>query len=192
MEQILDAAAQVFGEAGYEAATTNAIAARAGVSPGSLYQFFSNKDAVAAALAARYVEGLGAAQRQALALDVVGLPLDALLDRVVDPLIDFNIAHPGFKALFARSDMPESMTAATRPLHAAVFDRVQAIIAARAPDLPADRCARTAKISVHIFRALLPLVLAAEGDERAKLRTELKHALHRYLEPIIGNAAPLD
>ncbi|MFI0367834.1 TetR/AcrR family transcriptional regulator [Actinomadura sp. 1N219] len=188
MDQILDAAAQVFGEAGYEAATTNAIAARAGVSPGSLYQFFGNKDAVAEALAARYAEGLGAAQRQALAPDVAKLPLEGLIDRVVDPLIDFNIAHPGFKALFARSDMPAAMTAATRPLHAAVSGRVEAIIAARAPDLPADRCARTAQISVHMFKALLPLVLAAEGAERATLRAELKQALHRYLEPVIGVA----
>ena len=37
---ILDSAARLFAEVGYEAATTNAIADVAGVSIGSLYQYF--------------------------------------------------------------------------------------------------------------------------------------------------------
>ncbi|WUH99848.1 hypothetical protein OHR68_41245 [Spirillospora sp. NBC_00431] len=79
------------------------------------------------------------------------------------------------------------MTAATRPLNAAVSARVEAIFAARAPDLPAARRARTVQVSVHMFRALLPLVLAAEGAERETLRDEVKQALRRYLAPIIGD-----
>ncbi|OWY61551.1 hypothetical protein B7486_63205, partial [cyanobacterium TDX16] len=51
---ILDTAERVFTEVGYDAATTNLIASEAGISPGSLYQFFANKEAIAEALAARY------------------------------------------------------------------------------------------------------------------------------------------
>ena len=42
--QLLDAAADVIGDVGLADATTNAIAQRAGASPGSLYQFFMNKE----------------------------------------------------------------------------------------------------------------------------------------------------
>ncbi|BDB42862.1 putative transcriptional regulator, TetR family protein [Mycobacterium kiyosense] len=49
-QRILDAAAQVFAEYGYSAGTTNRIAERAGMSIGSLYQYFPNKDAVLRAL----------------------------------------------------------------------------------------------------------------------------------------------
>ena len=56
IDQILIAAAECFGEHGYEATTTNRIAARAGISPGSLYQFFKNKEDIAHALATRYTE----------------------------------------------------------------------------------------------------------------------------------------
>lgn len=48
---ILEAAAQVFEREGYRSATTNKIAERAGVSIGSLYQYFPNKDALLVALA---------------------------------------------------------------------------------------------------------------------------------------------
>jgi AcrR family transcriptional regulator len=54
--ELLLAAAQVFEEQGYAAGTTNRIAARAGVSIGTLYQYFPNKEALAVALLERHVE----------------------------------------------------------------------------------------------------------------------------------------
>lgn len=53
-EAILEAAAQVLVEDGFDGATTNRIAERAGVSVGSLYQYFPNKGALLATLAERH------------------------------------------------------------------------------------------------------------------------------------------
>jgi AcrR family transcriptional regulator len=50
VEHILSAAAQVFETHGYARGTTNRIAERAGVSVGTLYQYFPSKEAVAVAL----------------------------------------------------------------------------------------------------------------------------------------------
>ena len=50
VDAILDAAAQVLRKKGYAKTTTNGIAERAGVSIGSLYEYFPNKDAVFATL----------------------------------------------------------------------------------------------------------------------------------------------
>ena len=55
VDVILTAAAQVFDTHGYAAGTTNRIAERAGVSIGTLYQYFPNKESVAAALLERHL-----------------------------------------------------------------------------------------------------------------------------------------
>ena len=59
VEQIVQAATQVFADRGYAGATTNHIAERAGVSIGSLYQYFPNKEAILVALAKRHIEIAG-------------------------------------------------------------------------------------------------------------------------------------
>lgn len=55
---ILDATAQVLVERGYAGSSTNLIASRAGVSIGSVYQYFPNKDSLIAALRERHATDL--------------------------------------------------------------------------------------------------------------------------------------
>src|SRR5262245_19067881 len=185
IEQLLDAAAQEFAAAGFEAATTNAVAARAGVSPGTLYQFFPNKDALAEALAARFAERLRATREDAFAPEFAALPLDRMIDRVVDPLIAFYVAHPGFLALFAGSDASPRLAAVTQEFHRGVVERAERILAARTPALPPDKPRRCARVSVQLVRALLPLVAAAEPPECEALAAELKAAERGYLGSIL-------
>jgi AcrR family transcriptional regulator len=183
MAQLLDAAAEVFAENGYAKATTNAIAAKAGVSPGTLYQFFGNKEALAAGLAERYRAALTEAHEQAFDTDHASLPLPELVDRMVDPMIAVNVANPGFKALFTAADMPAHVAAPARQLHAAVAGRISAVLAARLPNLPADDVHRTAVVATQIFGALLGTILSADND-RDRWVTELKRALIGYLAPV--------
>lgn len=61
VEVIVEAAARILETTGSDGFTTNAIAERAGVSVGSLYQYFPNKDAITRALIRRRLEMLEAA-----------------------------------------------------------------------------------------------------------------------------------
>ncbi|MFB9241878.1 TetR/AcrR family transcriptional regulator [Massilia antarctica] len=54
VEQILQATARILEERGYAGMNTNAVAARAGVSVGSVYQYFPNKDSLITALHERH------------------------------------------------------------------------------------------------------------------------------------------
>lgn len=55
VEAIVEAAAHILVKYGYDAFTTNRVAERAGVSIGSLYQYFPNKDALLSELMRRHV-----------------------------------------------------------------------------------------------------------------------------------------
>jgi len=182
MAQILDAALELFGEMGYRAVSTNAIAARAGISPGSLYQFFPNKEAIAEALSVRLVESFRAAHASAFERsDLADIGLDELIDAVIDPLVAFNVTHPGAKALFADTDMPAGLAEGTRPLQEALLGRVDSVIGIRAPQLCATDRARSALVAVQIVRAMTGAIVAANGQDRAALVAETKRALRGYL-----------
>lgn len=58
VDAVVTATAQILREAGPEAASTNRVAERAGVSIGSLYQYFPDKQALFTAVAERHVEAM--------------------------------------------------------------------------------------------------------------------------------------
>ncbi|MGK5532243.1 TetR/AcrR family transcriptional regulator [Streptomyces sp. URMC 129] len=185
MAQILDAAAVVFARHGYEAASTVKISAEAGISPGSLYQFFPNKEAIAEALARRFAVALAAAHAAAFeGVDLGDPDLDRLIDRVVDPLIDFNLAHPGFEALYARTDQPPALRAVAAPLEDAVLTGVTDLVAARAPHLSRVEATLAAHIAAQVFKGLLPMVVVAQGAERQAVVRELKKVVRGYLDQV--------
>ena len=99
VDLILDVAADIFAEVGYESATTNAIAERAGVSIGSLYRYFPDKDAILHALSNRYYEQVRALFDEVFTKDVVYLPLPVLLDRLIDPARNHFLGQQSFSEL---------------------------------------------------------------------------------------------
>ena len=66
VDAVVTAAAQVLIEQGYEGATTIRMAERAGVSIGSLYQYFPNKEALIAVLIERHADAIVAIMDDAL------------------------------------------------------------------------------------------------------------------------------
>src|SRR5260370_35374039 len=88
---ILDAAETVFAQMGYDEATTHQIAAQAGISPGSLYQFFSNKEEIPQALAVRYTEELQRVYSTVFSFEPPTLPFSPWLHQLITTLITFAL-----------------------------------------------------------------------------------------------------
>ncbi|MFC8182268.1 TetR/AcrR family transcriptional regulator [Rhodococcus sp. NPDC057297] len=190
MSAILDGAEELFGEVGFDAATTNAIAARSGISPGSLYQFFRNKEQIAEALAERYVVDLTAAQSAAVhpPPDGSGETLEEFVDRAVDNMVAFNAANPAFLQLFSRADTQPALYAAVVPLQNELAARVEQALAALAPALSTKRLRLHTLVALQIARGMMPVIAAEKKIARKKeLVTELKTALIRYLTPVLRN-----
>lgn len=182
---ILDAAETVFARLGYDEANTHQIAEEARISPGSLYQFFANKEEIAQALAARYIEELKLVYSTVFSLEAAALPFSEWLDQIVDALIAFHLAHPAFHILF---DAPPSLEVAglTQQLPKELQARFELGFQVRAPHLSATERSLSATMSVQLFRAVPRLILQVEEAEQRMLTCELKTVLQRYLEPYLG------
>jgi AcrR family transcriptional regulator len=186
MDQLLDAADTVFAEVGYERATTNAICAQAGVSPGTLYQFFPNKQAVAEALAARYLERLPETHRAAFDVASADAPLAELISHVVDPFISLHRQGPGLEALFTGSVISNELNASIDGLKQHVEKSLAALFRARCPRANRTEINRAAATSVQLVKAFLHTAVTGTPKQQKEGINELKTILFRYLAPILG------
>ncbi|MFE5895620.1 TetR/AcrR family transcriptional regulator [Streptomyces sp. NPDC056468] len=185
--QLLEAAATVFTTTGYTAASTNAIAREAGVSPGTLYQFFPNKEAIAIELGDRLMHEMRETYGEALAPVGPATPLDEAVGSAVDRFIAFNCEHPVFFALMHGPDIPGRITEEHDALHATLLSRIQGLLSSFLPDADPADLTRTAHMCLGMYKAGLELALGHEGAERDAYVQELKNALIRYLDPLVGD-----
>ncbi len=99
VDGILRAAARILARDGYEAATTNRIAEVAGVSVGSLYQYFPNKDAIVAALVDAHSEAMFEVFRRELA-SLGDADLETAARRVVTAQLEAHKVDPRLHRVF--------------------------------------------------------------------------------------------
>jgi AcrR family transcriptional regulator len=186
--QLLDAAATVFCTSGYTAASTNAIAREAGVSPGTLYQYFPNKEAIAIELGGRLLERWRESHGTAFLNATQDIPLDDLLDSVLDPLFTFNYENPAFAVLIHGPDTPGQIAQEFYAIHKELLTRIEQLFAIYLPDAPQEELARVAGTVFALFKAGLDLVLAHEEPEREVYAQEIKTVFFRYLSPVFDEA----
>lgn len=88
VKKILDAAAAVFDEVDYEAATTHMIADKAGTAIGALYQFFPDKAAIFKAMEIRHSERARVFWSQVDIPALVQLPLRQMIHVLVESVAE--------------------------------------------------------------------------------------------------------
>jgi AcrR family transcriptional regulator len=98
VDRILETAARLFDERGYHGTTTNHVAEQSGVSVGSLYQYFPNKDSLLVALAQRHLAETAVAFETRLAELAAAEPT---LAEVTRSLIDLTLERNDSSRLHA-------------------------------------------------------------------------------------------
>ncbi len=184
VEAILEAAAQVFRRHGYAAGTTDRIAERAGVSIGSLYQYFPNKDALLVSLAEHHVDA-GFGQVREILAEVLAdpPPLDTLLRRFVESMIALHDREPELhRVLFEEAPLPPSLRKNLRQREMAFGREVQAVLEGhvevrmQSAALSAYVVVQTIEGLVHGFILHPPANITADS-----LKDEIVRMLHGHL-----------
>lgn len=89
---LYEASIQVLLAVGYRRLTTTRVAERAGVSVGTLYQYFPNREALITSVIERYLEGISSSVEQACHT-LSGHPLDQVATGLVDAFIAAKWSH---------------------------------------------------------------------------------------------------
>jgi AcrR family transcriptional regulator len=185
VDAILDAAEAVFGEVGVEAATTNAIAERAGASVGSLYHFFSNKEAILYALAERYAATMTSALQRERRIDEPWVPLRELFTGMIATFSALDDVHPGYMAVCRATDSASGgKSPVSLQTEAHMEAMVQELLRQRCPGMPDEEAQVHAVLSVVSVHAALDHIQSMPEPVRPAIRSALVDMMVRYFTPV--------
>ena len=172
---------------GWQGLTTNRVAEEAGVSVGSLYQYFPNKDALVHAVAVDLAEGMGATIL-ALRTELAGASLAEAIAMLVRAAIEVSRADaPLFRAVLAELPRLGGLEVFER-VNRRMVDALAEWIAERRDEVEVSDPSLTAHVIVTALDGLTDhaLVFRPELLESARFRRELE----RLVAGCLGVAAP--
>jgi AcrR family transcriptional regulator len=180
IEAILQAAAHILGERGWEGLTTNEVAGMAGVSIGSLYQYFPHKLALVEAVRRRHFDDVLAVLRAAADRQ---LPRAHRVESLVDGMISVHSRFPAAHRVLLE-ETPRSQDAGS--LHdrfaARLHRRYEAIVRVNARNASPASLRIVARV---LAAAVAGVVHDAAGQgtlQSERLRLELLRLVDSYLQ----------
>jgi AcrR family transcriptional regulator len=178
---ILQAATRVLSEESLEGFNTNRVANVAGISVGSLYQYFPNKSSLIATLIEREHELLCSELEKCL-MRCRGKSLRAVVESFVELAVNQQHENPRFSAAL---DHEEQHLPIKKELH--IFQRRIGLILISAikehlPALPACLPAETAQDLLTIAKAMVENEAVTTRVQRVQLQVRLTRAILGYLQ----------
>lgn len=175
-DAILDAAARILEREGRKGLTTNHIAEKAGVSIGSLYQYFPGKEAILAELIRRMRREMLADLSDA-ARKTVGAPLPEVCDALIRASLRHHAGQPDLARALEREEAELPLDAETAVLKARLKAVVVDVLAERGVEQPE----RTAFDLVAISHGMADAYVTAGGEDMADLAMRVRRAVLGYL-----------
>jgi AcrR family transcriptional regulator len=186
--RVLDAAERVLTREGAEALTTTRVAAEAGISVGSLYQYFPDKGAIIDALARRYMD-----EFEALMDELVERALserwDDLVATLIDAFADRYRAEPGYRALWFGRDLTQELRAADRQNKEVLARGVRRILVGRELARDEPELETICRAAVLTADGLLQEAFRADPRGEPALLEEARRILRGYLEDVVARYA---
>ena len=179
---IVRAAARVFAAQGYAAGTTNRIAEAAGVSVGSLYEYFPNKDALLVALMEAHIaEGQALLEQAATSVTARSLPLRSAVRQLVEAMIALHARDRALhRVLFEEAPLPPRLRRQLADAERVIAARVAAYLRRHA-EVTAPNPALAATVVVQAVEALTHKLVVHGSDDLAAQADELVALVVAYL-----------
>lgn len=187
VKRILDAAAIVFDEVGFEAATTHAIAARANTAVGSLYQFFPDKLAIFNALELRHVERVRVIWEKLLRPEIIQLPFADFIHTMVSQFQQL-FEQPTSRIIFIQFfTSPTIFKNIDNSFTTEAVQFTDKLFKTRNHNLTEKRSQLLAEICVNSFNTLILLALGSDKEHRQDIFREIEILMQAYLRSDIGD-----
>jgi len=183
VDALLKSAAEVFLDKGYDAATMTDIAASAGASIGSLYQFFPTKPALALALLQSYTEALYA-QMDTLARRSADVGVDELATQLIGALVNFRRRYPSFTTLVDSVSLAPAIEGLN--IRRQMRHHLRALLTQRAPNLDEGRLEAAVVAVLQLMKAAVAIQAETGLRGRTAALGELRHMLRLYLRELFG------
>ena len=182
VDTILAATARVLVKRGFDNLTTNAVADAAGVSIGSLYQYFPNKGALVAALIEHHIEDLTGSVLSELTR-VARLPVAAAVRAVIELMITVHGREPELHRVLTEEVPRVGRMAKLRELEAISHRMVAGLLAARRDELAIQDPDISAFVLVSAIEAIThrAVLFAPERLRDPRLVDEACTLVCRYL-----------
>ena len=177
----LDAAAELFAEVGYEAATMTAIAERSGSSIGALYNYFPDKQAVALTLLSQYAQELEAHWKP-LMEQAAKLTHREFANLFIERITELARQRPAYLSLHVAPIQFRRDPAVKRALRVTIANAFRA----KNPLLSDEQAILAAKVTVQMVRGLMTLYAEAEPKGKNLVVDEFKKVLTLYLGTILS------
>ncbi len=189
VERILDAAAQLLSDEGYDAVKTNLIAKRAGVSIGSIYQFFPNRFAIFNALADRQREKIATALSKTMGPKSPDRPWEESLEEGFEALAEMWRSDWAFHTVWLAIQNTAELTEAREQYREMLINEELVYFLRRIlPDESESRLKTIARVMLEAGNVLLDQSMR-NGDEQDPLVIdELKFLMHSYIGAHVNSA----
>lgn len=183
VERIITAGQTVLLRDGYDKASTNRVAQEAGISPGSLYQYFPDKASILTAVVDRYSAELSVRLTAVLA-DRLDEPGPALVRSTLEGLLDALEENVEFLRVVVELLPRAQHSGRAAELEQRVGDLVAAYLSINKPQTRVSEPATSAWIVVRLVEHLtVQYVLEAPQIPRDRFVDELTTLVLSYLEP---------
>lgn len=180
VERILDACAELVAELGYERVTTTAIAGRAQVAIGTLYQFFPDKRAVVRALTRRYLDLFLTRLSERFARETISHWWVAV-DAALDEYIAMHQSVIGFSKLHFGDVVDVNLLDESNENNYVIADRLAALLSDRLAVENSAQLRLALLVAVESADAVLTLAFRRNPAGDRDLIAATKELLHSYL-----------